>query len=82
MRIPLIVAARMAEGIQFPHVTLRPGRWTFTSTHSTSVLRVNTSDTSVALHEELFLLDPTTVTVSCVSAGSESSITIFACLSH
>lgn len=82
MRIPLIVAARMAEGTQFPHVTLRPGRWTFTSTHSTSVLRVNTPDTAVELHEELVLTSPTSVTLSCVQAGTESSVTIFACLSH
>ena len=82
MRIPLIVAARITEGTQFPHVTLRPGRWTFTSTHSTSVLRVKTPETSVALHEELFLSAPTTVTISCVTAGAESSVTIFACLSH
>lgn len=81
MRIPLIVAARITENVQFPHVTLRPGRWTFTSTHSTSVLRVNTPDAAVELHEELVLSTPTPVTVSCIRAGSEPSVTIFACLS-
>ena len=81
MRIPLIVAARITEGTQFPHVTLRSGRWTFTSTHSTSVLQVKTPETSVALHEELFLDAPTPVTISCVTAGAEHSVTIFAWLS-
>jgi hypothetical protein len=81
MRIPLIVAARITEDTIFPHVTLRPGRWTFSSTHSDSALRVKTPDSAVELHEELVLSQPTPVTLSCVRKGSETSITIFACLS-
>ena len=82
MRIPLIVAARIIEGTQFPHVTLRPGKWTFTSTHSNSLLKVSTPEAAVELHEELVLLTHTPVTITCVRAGNESSVTIFACLSH
>ena len=82
MRIPLIVAARITQETKFPLVTLRPGRWTFSSTHSDSRLTVKTPERVVELHEELFLEAPTTVTVTCVQQGNEPSVTIFACLSH
>ena len=82
MRIPLIVSARITEDTKFPHVTLRSGRWSFSSTHKDSLLRVNTPNQSVELHEELVLDSPTPVTITCASAGSEHSVTVYACLSH
>ena len=81
MRIPLIVASRPSQNAQFPRVILRAGRWTFSSNHSDSALRVNTPDSSVELHEGLVLANPTAVYVSCTASGNEPSITVYACLS-
>jgi hypothetical protein len=82
MRIPLIVAARMSEGAEYPRVALRPGKWTFDHNVTSSEVIVTTPSSVAGLHEELHLEDYTNVSISCVRAGSESSVTIFACLSH
>jgi len=82
MRIPLIVTARPSEDVKYPRVTLRSGRWKFSSNHADSCLRVNTLDLSVGLHEDLDLPSATQVYISCDKAGTETSITVYACLSH
>jgi len=81
MRIPLIVSSRPSEEINFPRVTLRSGRWKFTSDHSDSEFCVKTSTGSVELHEELVLEEKTVVSLVCKKRGTESSITVYACLS-
>lgn len=78
MRIPLIVSSRPTEDTIYPRVALRAGRWRFSSSHKDSLLRVNTPDQSVELHEELVLPTHSYVTVSCLQRGTEQSITIYA----
>jgi hypothetical protein len=82
MRLPLIVAARPSVDTQFPSVVLRPGKWTFTSNSSDSVLVIRTENSDVVPQEGTVLDVHTTVRVVFLSIGSESSITVYACHSH
>lgn len=83
MRFPLIVASRPSEDAKYPLVVLPPGRWRFISSDITdSVFHVETSDSQVELQEELEILRKTPLRLVCTSAGTETSITVFACLSH
>ena len=83
MRIPLTVSSRPSADMQNPRVVLSPGRWTFQSNHADSVLKVSTTDTEVTLHEVtlhevLHIERHTAATITCVSPGTEVSLTVYA----
>ena len=78
MRIPLTVSSRPSADMQNPRVVLSPGRWTFQSNHADSVLKVSTTDTEVTLHEVLHIERHTAATLTCVSPGTEASLTVYA----
>lgn len=83
MRFPLIVASRPSEVTKYPLVVLPSGRWKFISPDiADSVFHVETSDAKVELQEELVIPSKTPVRLVCTSAGTETSITVFACLSR
>jgi hypothetical protein len=82
MRIPLIVSSRIQEGIEYPRVVLKAGRWKFEHDVVNSRLSVKAQDNSFELHEELVLESYTDVSLVCTSTGTEPHITVYACLSR
>lgn len=82
MRIPLIVSSRIQEGVSYPRVVLRPGKWKFEHDAVSSEIALSTSSGVVGLHEEFVLSEYEDVSIFCSKAGTESSITVYACLSH
>ena len=81
MRIPLTVSSRPSDGTQFPLVLLRAGTWSFSSTIVDSDVRVNTPNGQKSLQEGLQLTEKTGISLICVTAGKETSISVYACLS-
>jgi hypothetical protein len=81
MRIPLTVSSRPSDGTQFPSVLLRAGTWSFSSNIVDSDVRVNTPTGQQDLQGELQLTEKTGISLTCITAGKETSISVYACLS-
>jgi hypothetical protein len=82
MRTPLIVASRPTDGVKYPTVALRPGSWKFETNITDSKFVLVTPAGDVGLELEMYFEVKTEVYVRCITAGSEPSITVYACPSH
>jgi len=80
MRLPLIVGSTPQEGIKYPSVTLRPGKWMINTTHVSAELALAHSG-EVFQNGDFFVLEDVTETrLVCNKAGTDSFITVYVCL--